>query len=377
MAPCGVVARTAPDPRMATAGQAQAMTFDAQMQTILVVDDTPGNIDVLGAILRPHFRVKVALDGHRALSLARETPPPDMILLDVMMPGMDGYAVIRNLQEDPRTQSIPVIFVTALSDDGDEYRGLELGAVDYLTKPVNPAVTLARVRTHLALHRQNRDLERKVQERTEELQRTRLEIIRRLGRAAEFRDNETGLHIIRMSHYSRLLADQVNLSPDWSDLVFNAAPMHDVGKIGIPDHILLKPGPLSPPEWEIMKTHPAIGSQIIGDDPSPLMRMSQVIALHHHERWDGTGYPAGLAGEAIPLAARIVAVADVLDALTSIRPYKAAWPLDQSLTHIRDNAGLHFDPDLVAALERVIPDVQHIMQTYRDQPVTAPPLMIS
>ncbi|MCR6631869.1 MAG: response regulator [Magnetospirillum sp.] len=337
-------------------------------QTVLVVDDTPGNIDVLSGALRSSYRVKAALNGERALAIASSDPMPDIILLDVMMPDMDGYEVLRRLRANPMTAPIPVIFVTALSDESDEYKGLELGAVDYIAKPITPSIVRARVRTHLALHQQNRELERKVQERTEELQRTRLEIIRRLGRAAEFRDNETGLHVIRMSHYSRLLVEAVSSSSDWADLVFNAAPMHDVGKIGIPDQILLKPGPLSPAEWEIMRTHPVIGGQIIGDDPSHLMRLSRVIAENHHERWDGQGYPHGLRGNDIPQAARIVALADVLDALTTERPYKKAWPLERAVDHIRQMRGIHFDPLLVDVLTDLLPEVLKIMRLYQDHP---------
>lgn len=340
----------------------------APMPTILVVDDAPANIDVLSGVLCASYRVKAALDGEKALSIAQCEPVPDMILLDVMMPVMDGYEVLRRLRRDPRTASIPVIFVTALSDEGDEYKGLELGAVDYITKPISPSIVRARVRTHLALRQQNQELERKVQERTEELQRTRLEIIRRLGRAAEFRDNETGLHVIRMSHYSRLLVEAMNSSTGWADLVFNAAPMHDVGKIGIPDHILLKPGPLSQAEWEVMRTHPMIGGQIIGDDPSHLMRLSRVIAEHHHERWDGSGYPAGVKGSEIPLAARIVALADVFDALTSERPYKSAWSVERTVAHIEHHSGSHFDPLLVHLLRDLLPEMVKIMRMYQDSP---------
>ena len=293
------------------------MTGLAGSYTVLIIDDTPDNIDVITGILRPHYRLKAALNGERGLAIAAAQPVPDLILLDVMMPDMDGYEVLRRLQANPVTRSIPVIIISALAEQEDEYRGLELGAVDYITKPVSPRIVEARVRTHLALHRQSLQLERKVQERTEELHRTRLEVIRRLGRAAEFRDNETGFHVIRMSHHSRLLALAANTGEDWADLLFNSAPMHDVGKIGIPDRILLKPGRLDPGEWEIMKTHSAIGADIIGKDQSDLMRLSRLIAHHHHEKFDGSGYPVGLAGENIPLAARIVAVADVFDALTS------------------------------------------------------------
>jgi putative two-component system response regulator len=336
--------------------------------TVLIIDDTPDNIDVIAGILRPFYRLKAALNGERGLAIARMTPAPDIILLDVMMPDMDGYEVLRRLQSDPVTRSIPVIIISALSEYEDEYKGLELGAVDYITKPVAPRIVEARIRTHLALYRQSMELERKVHERTEELQRTRLEVIRRLGRAAEFRDNETGFHVIRMSHHSRLLALAANTGADWADLLFNAAPMHDVGKIGIPDRILLKPGRLDADEWEIMKTHSAIGGEIIGKDNSELMRLSRLIAHSHHEKWDGSGYPDGLKGEQIPLAARIVAVADVFDALTSERPYKKAWSIEDAQAYIQREKGKHLDPNVVDLFSDVLPDMLKIMDMYRDTP---------
>jgi putative two-component system response regulator len=341
----------------------------ASSHTVLIIDDTPDNIDVIAGILRPSYRLKAALNGERGLAIAAAAPIPDIILLDLMMPDMDGYEVLRRLQSNPVTKSIPVIIISALAEQEDEYRGLELGAVDYITKPVSPRIVEARVRTHLALHRQSRELERKVHERTEELHRTRLEVIRRLGRAAEFRDNETGFHVIRMSHHSRQLALAANTGEDWADLLFNAAPMHDVGKIGIPDRILLKPGKLDPDEWEIMKTHSAIGAEIIGKDQSDLMRLSRLIAHHHHEKWDGSGYPEGLQGENIPLAARIVAVADVFDALTSERPYKRPWSVEEATQFIEKERGRHFDPNLVDLFRDILPDMLKIMDMYRDAPL--------
>lgn len=336
-------------------------------QIILVVDDTPDNIDVLSGILRPEFRVKAALSGARALNIANGHPRPDMILLDIMMPEMDGYEVCRRLKADPATAAIPVIFVTAKNEDIDETRGLELGAVDYITKPVRPAIVKGRVRTQLALSDQNRALEKTVRERTAELQQTRLEIIRRLGRAAEFKDNETGLHVIHMSHYARLIAEALDKGEKWTDLVFNAAPMHDIGKIGIPDAILCKPGKLNKDEWAIMTRHPEYGAAIIGEHDSELLKMAREIALAHHEKWDGSGYPCGLAGEAIPLSARIVAIADVFDALTSERPYKRAWPVEDAIRLIDEGAGQHFDPRLVAVFHRVLADVLEIKQRYGDE----------
>lgn len=336
-------------------------------QTILVVDDIADNIDVLSGVLRPEYKVKAAVNGERALKIAAGADKPDMILLDIMMPGMDGYEVCRRLKADPATAGIPVIFVTARDQSEDEERGLELGAVDYITKPVNPAIVRARVRTHLDLYDQNRALEDKVRRRTEELTETRLQIIRRLGRAAEFKDNETGLHVIRMSHYSRLMAAALEQGGNWSDLVFNAAPMHDIGKIGIPDHVLLKPGPLDAGEREVMRRHPEIGAEIIGSHDSDLLTMAREIALYHHEQWDGNGYPYGLAGEAIPLTCRIVAIADVFDALTSRRPYKEAWSVQEAVDCIGKLAGSHFDPRCVALFQEVLPAIIEVKDRYAEQ----------
>jgi putative two-component system response regulator len=335
-------------------------------QTILVVDDTPGNLDVLSGVLRPEYKVKIALNGERALKIANGDAKPDMILLDIMMPEMDGYEVCSQLKANPATSRIPVIFITAKNDEEDEKKGLDLGAVDYITKPINPSLVKARVRTQLALYDQNRALEQKVAERTEELKNTRMEVIHRLGRAAEFKDNETGLHVVRMSHYSRLIAERLEQGPDWADLVFNAAPMHDIGKIGIPDKILLKQGKLNEEEWAIMRQHPRFGADIVGEHNSSLMQLSREIALSHHEKWDGSGYPYGLVGEDIPLSGRVIAIADVFDALTTKRPYKDAWSVEAAVKYIDDESGSHFDPVLVAIFHEVLPDILDIKEQYAE-----------
>ncbi|QEP43957.1 two-component system response regulator [Ectothiorhodospiraceae bacterium BW-2] len=336
-------------------------------QTILVVDDTPNNLDLLGSILRHDYRVKTALNGDTALKIARMQPKPDMFLLDVMMPEMDGYQLCRLLKADPSTAAIPVIFVTARSDSEGEERGFALGAVDYITKPVSPPLVKARVATHLALYDQRCDLERLVQQRTVELTESRMEIIKRLGRAAEFKDNETGLHVIRMSHYARIIATCMDQAPAWVELLFLAAPMHDIGKIGIPDRILLKPGRLDAEEWAVMRRHPEYGAGIIGSHHSELIQISHDIALTHHEKWDGSGYPQGLKGEAIPLAGRICAVADVFDALTTKRPYKEAWPLERALAVIDEGRGSHFDPAVVDAFHQGLEHCLLIREQYAEQ----------
>ena len=342
------------------------MQADTAPQTILVIDDNPDNIDVLNNLLRPDYTVKAALNAARGLALARAEHKPDLILLDVMMPVMDGYELCQQLKNDPSTSNIPVIFITARSYEEDEKKGLALGAVDYITKPINPDITLARIRTHLALADQNKQLARQVLERTKALRDTRLTIIRCLARAAEYNDNQTGLHVIRMSHYSRILALAYSQDPGWADLIFHASPMHDIGKIGIPDSILLKQGALTGEEWTVMRRHPEIGAEIIGDDPSRLMVMAREIAMAHHEKWDGSGYPLQLAGEQIPVSARIVAIADVFDALTSVRPYKDKWKMEHALAEIRNKAGTHFDPALVALYEKVLPEIIAIHEQYGD-----------
>ncbi|TDF37357.1 response regulator [Alteromonadaceae bacterium M269] len=333
---------------------------------ILVVDDTPENIDVLSGVLRNEYKVKAALNGEKALQIANKSPQPSMILLDIMMPGMDGYQVCAHLKENPLTAKIPVIFVTAKDQDNDEKKGLELGAADYITKPITPSLVLARVSTHLALYDQNLALEKKVQERTKELRDAQLKIIHRLGRAAEFKDNETGLHVTRMSHYARLIAGSLSLGKEREELIFNAAPMHDIGKIGIPDNVLLKNGKLNEEEWNLMKNHPQFGADIIGDHDSELLKVCQMIALTHHEKWDGSGYPNQLKGEEIPIEGRIVAVADVFDALTTERAYKKAWSVDDAINLIDENAGSHFDPNVVAHFHQVLPDILDIKRTYAE-----------
>lgn len=331
---------------------------------ILVVDDVPSNIDVLSAILRDQYAITAATTGDKALGIARGTPAPDLILLDVMMPELDGYEVCRRLKADLSTQRIPVIFCTAMSEVGDETRGFELGAVDYITKPVSPTLVRARVRTHLQLYDQKRHLIELVRKRTADLEETRLQIIRRLGRAAEYKDDDTGFHVIRMSHYSRMLALSEGVPEYRADLLFHAAPMHDVGKIGVPDSIMQKPGPLTPEEWVVVKNHPAIGAGIIGRHDNELLEMARVIALTHHEKWDGTGYPRGLKGEAIPLVGRIVALADVFDALTCDRSYKPAWPVEEAVAYVERESGRHFDPNLVPKFLALLPQIRGIMSQY-------------
>ncbi|RYH17602.1 MAG: response regulator, partial [Alcaligenaceae bacterium] len=271
--------------------------------SILIVDDETANLQLLRQILQDDYQVAFARTGQEALDHARQHHP-NLILMDVMMPGMTGYEACRRLKADPQTAAIPVVFVTALNGTHDEVAAFSAGGVDFINKPVSPLTVKARVRTHLSLVH------------VEELKATRLQIVQRLARAAEYRDNDTGQHVVRMSLYAYTLAIGYGLSEAVADDLLNASPMHDIGKIGIPDHILGKPGPLNAEEWVTMRKHPMIGAEIIGEHTNSMLRMAREIALCHHEKWDGSGYPGGLMGEEIPISARIVAVADVFDALT-------------------------------------------------------------
>lgn len=335
--------------------------------TVLIVDDNADNIDVLNGILRPFYKVKAALNGELALKIANGKQKPDLILLDVMMPGMDGHEVCRCLKASPVTSNIPVIFVTAKTEIADEQNGFALGAVDYITKPVSVPIVQARVKTQLALYDQQRELENKVKERTKELENTRAQIIRRLGRAAEFKDNETGMHVIRMSCYSKMLAEEINANAEWVELLFNAAPMHDIGKIGIPDHILLKPEKLNDDEWLEMQRHVEYGVEILGNHDSPLLSLAVEVCAFHHEKFDGSGYPNQRKGKDIPLSARIVAIADVFDALTSERPYKKAWSIEQAFAFIDEQSGKHFDPDLIEPFKSCVEQIKLVMTEYADE----------
>jgi len=340
---------------------------------ILIVDDTRINIDILVAALDHEYKLSIAMDGHAALAQVEENTP-DLILLDIMMPMMDGYEVCSRLKSNPETSSIPVIFITAVDDLTNVTKGFKLGAVDYITKPFRIAELQARVRTHLSLRHamlaladQNRILDIRVKERTKELKDTQLEIIYRLSRAAEYRDNDTGMHIKRHSHLCRILAAACYCDEETCDLIFHASPMHDIGKIGIPDAILLKPGRLDAAEWKIMQTHTTVGAEILSGHDSLLIKIGEVIALTHHEKWDGSGYPQGLSEYAIPQPGRIAAICDVFDALTSKRPYKEPWPLSDALDEIRAGKGAAFDPKIVECFFKCLPDLNNIRESLQDK----------
>ncbi|SEP79601.1 putative two-component system response regulator [Ectothiorhodospira magna] len=355
--------------------------------TILIVDDEPINLSLLTELLRSDYRVRAANSGQHALRAAITCPRPDLILLDVMMPELDGYAVLDTLRGQPETQDIPVIFLTALNDPTDEERGLEYGARDYITKPIKPAVLRARVRTQLEvkqardfLENKNAILEAEIARRMVDNEITQQVCIRALAHLAETRDPETGNHILRTQVYVRLLAEklaahprfQAMLIPSTIDLLTKSAPLHDIGKVGIPDSILLKPGPLNDDEWRIMKTHARQGFDAIEraeadvDHPVPFLILAKEIARWHHEKWDGSGYPDGLAGDDIPISARIMTVADVFDAMTSARIYKPALPMSKAREFIGDARGQHFDPDVTDAFMAVYDEFTQIAQRHPD-----------
>ena len=357
------------------------------MTTILVVDDSAENLALLSDLLLPLYEVRAVNSGERALRAAAGKPRPDLILLDVMMPEMDGYEVLWQLRQDPATADIPVIFVTALDTSVDEAHGLELGAVDYITKPLKPAITLARVKAQLDLKAardwladRNQALEAEVSRRMAENVFVQNVTIRSLGHLAEIRDPETGNHLRRTQKYVQLLCDTLRKHPRFADfltdanidLLVRSAPLHDIGKVGIPDHILLKPGKLTAGEWAVMKTHSDIGSfaieQVEADAERPVafLQCAKQIIRHHHEKWDGSGYPDALAGDNIPIPARVMALADVFDALISRRPYKEPFTLEAAAQLILEGRGIHFDPEVADAFQSRLEDFRAIAIRYAD-----------
>lgn len=340
---------------------------------ILIVDDNQQNLQVLGTLLmEENYEISIAKNGKEAI-LEVESNRPDLILMDIMMPVMGGYEAVEKLKANENTKNIPIIFVTAMNEDADEEKGFTLGAADYITKPVRGPIVKARVKLHLSLNNQKRLLEQQVSERTaelhktnRELEETRHEIIRRLGRAAEYKDNETGNHILRMSKVCNIIAEGLGLKESECKIILNASPMHDIGKIGIPDKILLKPGKLDSKEWEIMKTHVNQGVEILEGHDSNLLKAAVEIAWTHHEKWDGSGYPNGLIGEKIPVSGRISAIADVFDALTSVRPYKKAWPVEEAVELMKSEKGKHFQPELIDIFLSKLPEILDITNNFTD-----------
>lgn len=364
--------------------------------TILIVDDEPLNLNVLVGLLSNDYKTFVAKSGAQALGRIEKGPLPDLILLDVMMPEMNGLEVCRLLKSNPLTSPIPVIFVTAMGEEADESEGFKVGAVDYINKPISPAITKARIATHLnlakarqALQEQNLALEYAVRQRTLEIQLTQDITTLAMASLAETRDNETGNHIRRTQNYVKLLAETLRHHDDFKealdsdrviDLLYKSAPLHDIGKVGIADNILLKPGKLDDDEFVVMKTHAQLGGLAIEKAEGELgeaihdvlggqsfLHFAREIANYHHEKWDGSGYPEGLKGDDIPLSARLMAVADVYDALISKRVYKPAFPHEKAVSIIKDGSGSHFDPRIVEAFLAVEDDVKAIAARYSDE----------
>ncbi len=357
-----------------------------EKQRILVVDDETFYIDVLLNLLQDDYHVNIAKTGALALKRALNSTPPDLILLDIIMPGIDGYEVCRQLKADKRTQDIPVIFLTVKSEVSDEVHGFELGAVDYIAKPMSPPIVMSRVKNHLMLNKARKILEDQqailkiqVEEQTREIIRTQDVAIYCMASLAETRDNETGNHIRRTQHYIRLLCDYLKNNADYKeyldnktiDLLFKSAPLHDIGKVGVPDKILLKPGSLDNNEWHEMKKHPQIGYETLLNTEKQLGRSSFLdiageIALTHHEKWDGSGYPQGLKGEDIPIPGRLMALADVYDALISKRVYKEAFSHNNAVELIISLKGSHFDPQIVEAFEQLKDDFKLVAERFKD-----------
>ncbi|GJI96916.1 MULTISPECIES: response regulator [Duganella] len=355
--------------------------------TILVVDDIPDNIDLLCAVLEDDYRTKIAVNGERALKIANGESKPDLILLDVMMPGMSGYDVCKALKANPATRDIPIIFVTAMSETVDEQLGLSLGAADYITKPISAPIVQARIKTQLSMKRvhdflrdQNNFLETEIEKRTREIVALQDVTIHTMASLAETRDSETGNHIRRTAHYVKTLAEKLRTNPRFSafltdkniELLFKSAPLHDIGKVGIPDRILLKPGRFEGNEFEIMKTHTTLGRDAIRQAERELglevdfLKFAKEIAYGHQEKWDGSGYPEGLSGDDIPISARLMAVADVYDALISRRVYKAGMSHEAAVAIIAEGRGKHFDPDMVDAFMELQQDFIDIAKRYAD-----------
>jgi len=355
--------------------------------TVLIVDDSAENLTLMHGLLKERYRTRMAPDGERALQILAIHPLPDLVLLDIVMPGIGGFEVCRRIKSDPRTEHVPVIFLTSKADVEDEQQGFDVGAVDYIVKPFSAPIVLARVETHLKLKSvadflkdQNAFLEKEVARRTREVQMIQDVTILAMASLAETRDNETGNHIRRTQHYVRALARRLKPHPRFRpilddatiELLYKSAPLHDIGKVGIPDRILLKPGKLTPEEFEVMKTHTLLGRNAIAaaekilDVPSSFLRLAREIAHYHQEKWDGSGYPEGLAGDDIPVSARLMAVADVYDALISRRVYKPPFPHEESVRILAAGRGKHFDPDMIDACLEIEGEFAEIAARYSD-----------
>jgi len=334
---------------------------------ILIVDDSDDIRALLGTLLKKFYEVRLAANGRQALQVAAQTPQPHRILLDVEMPGGNGYEVCKRLKDDPVTRGIPVIFISGRAEKQDGARGFELGGVDYVEKPIKPPIVLARVRTHLAAYENLRQLEARVAERTMEPHGIRQELIRRLSRAMEVRDGNLTHRVIRVSQYVKLIAQAAGARPDLCELLMHAAPLYDIGKLGVPEVVLQKTAKLNQKEWEEVRKHPEVGARIIGEHKDPLLKLARMMALTHHERWDGTGYPSKLAGELIPLPGRLMAIADAFEAMTTTQRYRPPMTIEQAAADIASEARTHFDPKLVEAFQIALPKLIIVHKAVRDE----------
>ena len=340
----------------------------ARRPLILVVDDSDDIRNLFQVMLKPRYDTRLANGGTTGLAAAARSPAPDLVLLDVEMPGHNGYEVCSALKANPATARIPVIFVSARSNPKDQAHGLSLGAVDYITKPLSAPIVLARIATHLALANQTHQLESLVAERTRELQHTRLLLIQRLARALEIREGGgMSNRVVRMSEYVKLLAQALGAKPEVCEVLAQASTLHDIGTLGVPEAVMRKTDALNAADWQEMRKHPEIGAAIIGEHKDPLLATARAMALAHHERWDGKGYPKALAGDAIPIAARILAVADTFEAMTATQRRRDAIPIEQTARAIVAESGKQFDPAVVAAFRKVLPKMVEVNKTVRDE----------
>ncbi|MGR0279601.1 HD domain-containing phosphohydrolase [Marinomonas dokdonensis] len=342
----------------------QGSSYSSSKKKVLIVDDVPKNIDLLKDILAEHYHVQVAKNGLSALKIVALSAP-DIILLDIMMPGMSGFEVCEHLKSEASTKDIPVIFLTAATDMEHEIKGFDVGAVDFITKPISPMTTLSRVATHLQLAENDQNNKKIIKKRTKQLDQALESAVYMLGDIGHFNDTDTGVHMWRMADYSAALAKALGWSEEEVELLRLAAPMHDTGKVAIPHSILKSPNKLSEEEWEVMRTHTITGHRILCKSSSPLFKLAAEVALGHHEKWDGTGYPHGLKGDENPLSARIVGMADVYDALTMERCYKRSWSVEEALNYIEEASGSHFDPALVKVFFSIQEELKEIQEKWR------------
>jgi putative two-component system response regulator len=334
---------------------------------ILVADDSQDIRNLFGVMLKKDYDLKFAVNSDETLASADTDPLPDLILLDIDMPSINGFEVCKQLKSNPALADIPIIFVTGRSNPRDQAEGLRAGAVDYIVKPISPPITMLRVRTQLALLDQRRALEDQVLARTEELRETRLQLIRRLARAMEYREGGLTHRVMRVTHYVQQLAQALGLKDKTVEILSQAAPLYDIGKLAVPDNVLRKTDRLNSSEWEEVRKHPETGASIIGEHKDPMLEQARIMALAHHERWDGTGYPKKLKGDAIPLAGRIMAVADAYEAMTATQRHRSPISTVEAAKIVVAESGKQFDPKVVAAFVKVAKNFEKVRAHYSDE----------